>query len=89
MALPEVHWERHVLLPAASPCHSRIVVGMAALLCFINSYDGDFVFDDSEAIINNKVTVSTLQCTPLIYEIPHTAIDRNQYFCIRPITSQC
>ncbi|XP_072556650.1 protein O-mannosyl-transferase TMTC4 isoform X2 [Paramormyrops kingsleyae] len=54
MALPEVHWERHVLLPAASPCHSRIVVGMAALLCFINSYDGDFVFDDSEAIINNK-----------------------------------
>lgn len=23
-------------------------------LCFVNSYDGDFVFDDTEAIINNN-----------------------------------
>ncbi|KAG7467091.1 hypothetical protein MATL_G00149650 [Megalops atlanticus] len=28
--------------------------GHNALLCFMNSYDGEFVFDDSEAIINNK-----------------------------------
>lgn len=33
---------------------ARSVVGILALLCFANSYDGDFVFDDAEAIINNK-----------------------------------
>ncbi|XP_069493105.1 protein O-mannosyl-transferase TMTC4 [Ambystoma mexicanum] len=33
---------------------ARSVVGFLALLCFARSYDGDFVFDDSEAIINNK-----------------------------------
>lgn len=35
-----------------------------ASLCFLNSYDGDFVFDDSEAIINNE----DVQTTPL-YDI--------------------
>lgn len=26
---------------------------MILSLCFVNSYDGDFVFDDTEAIVNN------------------------------------
>ena len=33
---------------------SRITVSSLALLCYVNSCWGDFVFDDSEAIINNK-----------------------------------
>ncbi|OXB68209.1 hypothetical protein ASZ78_014155 [Callipepla squamata] len=33
---------------------AKIVVALISFLCFANSYDGDFVFDDSEAIINNK-----------------------------------
>ncbi|XP_059826492.1 protein O-mannosyl-transferase TMTC4 isoform X2 [Hypanus sabinus] len=32
---------------------AKAVVASLALLCFGISYDGDFVFDDSEAIINN------------------------------------
>uniref|UniRef100_A0A2C9JZX4 dolichyl-phosphate-mannose--protein mannosyltransferase n=1 Tax=Biomphalaria glabrata TaxID=6526 RepID=A0A2C9JZX4_BIOGL len=41
---------------------SSAVVFLVAVLCFINSYDGDFVFDDSEAIENNK---DLLPSTPL------------------------
>ena len=33
------------------------VVFTAAILCFMNSYDAEFVFDDSEAIINNQVQI--------------------------------
>ncbi|XP_067890305.1 protein O-mannosyl-transferase TMTC4 isoform X2 [Heterodontus francisci] len=33
---------------------AKAIIGVFALLCFGISYDGDFVFDDSEAIINNK-----------------------------------
>ncbi|XP_018584638.1 protein O-mannosyl-transferase TMTC4 [Scleropages formosus] len=54
MALSDVRWDQQVPLPKLSSCQSRIVVGLAAVLCFANSYDGEFVFDDSEAIINNK-----------------------------------
>ncbi|XP_061698022.1 protein O-mannosyl-transferase TMTC4 [Syngnathoides biaculeatus] len=54
MAFSEVDWDEDVPLPRLGPVQARISVGLLALLCFINSYDGDFVFDDSEAIINNK-----------------------------------
>ncbi|XP_032534711.1 protein O-mannosyl-transferase TMTC4 isoform X2 [Chiroxiphia lanceolata] len=33
---------------------AKMVVALISFFCFANSYDGDFVFDDSEAIINNK-----------------------------------
>ncbi|KAM9319222.1 protein O-mannosyl-transferase TMTC4 [Gastrophryne carolinensis] len=33
---------------------ARCLVGVLSLMCFANSYNGNFVFDDSEAIINNK-----------------------------------
>lgn len=32
----------------------RILVGVIAFVCYVNSSWGDFVFDDSEAIIGNK-----------------------------------
>jgi len=33
---------------------SVVLVGTAGVICYINSLDGGFVFDDSEAIINNE-----------------------------------
>lgn len=39
------------------PFWAKLVVGFVSLLCFARSYDGDFVFDDSEAIVNNKVCI--------------------------------
>lgn len=32
----------------------KLVLFCLAVLCYANSYDGDFVFDDTEAIVNNK-----------------------------------
>uniref|UniRef100_A0A4W5J9J9 dolichyl-phosphate-mannose--protein mannosyltransferase n=1 Tax=Hucho hucho TaxID=62062 RepID=A0A4W5J9J9_9TELE len=54
MAPTEVNWDHQIPLPKLSPFHAKVAVALVALLCFINSYDGDFVFDDSEAIVNNK-----------------------------------
>ncbi|KAM9850674.1 protein O-mannosyl-transferase TMTC4 [Aulostomus maculatus] len=54
MALCEVYWDQDIPLPKLGPVRAKITVALVALLCFINSYDGDFVFDDSEAIVNNK-----------------------------------
>ena len=39
------------------PFWAKFLVGFASLVCFARSYDGDFVFDDSEAIVNNKVRI--------------------------------
>ncbi|XP_057708604.1 protein O-mannosyl-transferase TMTC4 isoform X3 [Corythoichthys intestinalis] len=54
MALSEIDWDQDVPLPRLGRIQAKVTVGLVALLCFINSYDGEFVFDDSEAIINNK-----------------------------------
>uniref|UniRef100_A0A3Q0T3I4 dolichyl-phosphate-mannose--protein mannosyltransferase n=1 Tax=Amphilophus citrinellus TaxID=61819 RepID=A0A3Q0T3I4_AMPCI len=54
MALTEVYWDHHIPLPKLAPVQAKVTVALVALLCFINSYDGEFVFDDSEAIVNNK-----------------------------------
>eukprot|EP00064_Thunnus_orientalis_P007054 superscaffoldBa00000763_g7073 len=54
MALSEVYWDHLIPLPKLPPVQAKVTVALVALLCFINSYDGEFVFDDSEAIVNNK-----------------------------------
>ncbi|XP_031141495.1 LOW QUALITY PROTEIN: protein O-mannosyl-transferase TMTC4 [Sander lucioperca] len=53
-ALSEVYWDHQIPLPKLAPVQAKVTVALVALLCFINSYDGEFVFDDSEAIVNNK-----------------------------------
>ncbi|XP_047457923.1 protein O-mannosyl-transferase TMTC4 [Mugil cephalus] len=54
MGLTEVYWDHHIPLPKLAPARAKVAVALVALLCFVNSYDGEFVFDDSEAIVNNK-----------------------------------
>ncbi|KAF4087339.1 hypothetical protein AMELA_G00094670 [Ameiurus melas] len=54
MAPCEPLWDQHIPCPKIRALQSRLLVASVALICFINSYDGDFVFDDSEAILNNK-----------------------------------
>lgn len=45
----------HIVPPwLLAPGWARGLVACVSLLCFARSYDGDFVFDDSEAIVNNK-----------------------------------
>ncbi|KAM8855841.1 protein O-mannosyl-transferase TMTC4 [Spinachia spinachia] len=54
MASSEVCWDHYVPLPQLAAARAKVTVALVALLCFMNSYDGEFVFDDSEAIVNNK-----------------------------------
>jgi hypothetical protein len=46
---------------------SVILVGTAAVICYINSLDGGFVFDDSEAIINNDDLKPETPISNLLY----------------------
>uniref|UniRef100_A0A8C6YHY3 Uncharacterized protein n=1 Tax=Naja naja TaxID=35670 RepID=A0A8C6YHY3_NAJNA len=56
MAQGEVNLDHDIPLLTLPPYWAKIIVGLFSIICFVNSYDGDFVFDDSEAIINNKVS---------------------------------
>lgn len=47
----------HIIPSSVPPFWAKLVVGFVSLVCFARSYDGDFVFDDSEAIVNNKVCI--------------------------------
>jgi len=33
---------------------ASVIVFITAIISFVNSYNGEFVFDDAEALINNK-----------------------------------
>ena len=50
---PHRSWDDHLPVPKLTFSHAVGAVFLAALVCFINSYDGAFVFDDSEALLNN------------------------------------
>ncbi|XP_069746588.1 protein O-mannosyl-transferase TMTC4 isoform X3 [Narcine bancroftii] len=54
MLLSEWSLDSTLPIPQLPSPWAKAVVAALALLCFGTSYDGDFVFDDSEAIINNK-----------------------------------
>lgn len=47
-------WDDVIPLPKLSFKRSAWVIFTLAVICFANSYDGDFVFDDSEAVTGNK-----------------------------------
>ncbi|CAH0393458.1 unnamed protein product [Bemisia tabaci] len=46
-------WDASIPLPVLTHRQSRLVVGLLAVLCYVGSLNGDFVFDDSEAVVNN------------------------------------
>ncbi|XP_060047798.1 protein O-mannosyl-transferase TMTC4 isoform X2 [Erinaceus europaeus] len=54
MAEQEAHLDGIVPSSLLPPFRARLAVALVSLACFARSYDGDFVFDDSEAIVNNK-----------------------------------
>ncbi|XP_067670553.1 protein O-mannosyl-transferase TMTC4-like [Haliotis asinina] len=51
---PQPEWDDVLPVPRLHFSVASVLVFCLAVLCFVNSYDGDFVFDDSEAIIGNK-----------------------------------
>ncbi|XP_047494234.1 protein O-mannosyl-transferase TMTC4-like [Penaeus chinensis] len=47
-------WDEDVPAPELPYPAAALLVGICACVCFVNSLSGDFVFDDSEAIVNNS-----------------------------------
>ncbi|CAN7996192.1 unnamed protein product [Ixodes hexagonus] len=47
------HWDRALPVPHWALRFGPCLVVVASLACFANSVGGDFVFDDSEAVVNN------------------------------------
>ena len=48
------NWDQGLPVPCLSYKWAQPLVFIAAVACFANSYNADFVFDDLEALISNK-----------------------------------
>ncbi|KAI8503879.1 Protein O-mannosyl-transferase tmtc4 [Branchiostoma belcheri] len=55
---PAPEWDRFLPVPKLTIEKASVTVCVFALLCFWRSWDGEFLFDDSEAIVNNKDLLS-------------------------------
>ncbi|KAK7090856.1 protein O-mannosyl-transferase TMTC4-like [Littorina saxatilis] len=66
-ATPQKRWDDCLPLPALSPVVTRLILFVVSIVCFVVSYDGDFVFDDSEAIVGNKDLQPERPITDLLY----------------------
>ena len=60
-------WDDCLPLPSFSPTIARVIIFVLSVVCFVISYDGDFVFDDSEAIVGNKDLLPETPVTDLLY----------------------
>ncbi|XP_067669530.1 protein O-mannosyl-transferase TMTC4-like [Haliotis asinina] len=80
-------WDDVLPVPKLSFSVASILVFGLAVLCFVNSYDGEFVFDDLFAITKNK---DILPETPLTAIFSHDfwgqALDEKSHKSYRPIT---
>nr|XP_053627022.1 protein O-mannosyl-transferase TMTC4-like isoform X2 [Cherax quadricarinatus] len=47
-------WDQEIPIPDLPYPAAAFLVGVCACICFVNSLSGEFVFDDSEAIVNNN-----------------------------------
>ncbi|KAL5004274.1 hypothetical protein ScPMuIL_017730 [Solemya velum] len=62
------NWDDTIPIPRLSFSLSALIVAIISVICFINCYDGDFVFDDSEAVVGNQDILPT---SPLLDLFSH------------------
>ena len=60
-------WDDSLPLPSLTPTLARVILFILSVICFAVSYDGDFVFDDSEAIVGNKDLLPETPITDLLH----------------------
>ncbi|KAK3583356.1 hypothetical protein CHS0354_038972 [Potamilus streckersoni] len=59
--------ENFLPIPRLKFRSAAVLVFTVSVVCFCSSYDGNFVFDDSEAIVNNKDLLPESSITDLFY----------------------
>lgn len=73
----------------ALPVHlSSIIVGLIGVIVFTNSVNGKFVFDDSEAVVNNQDVRTETPILNIIYnDFWGTALTHNEsHKSYRPVS---
>ncbi|XP_046370220.2 protein O-mannosyl-transferase TMTC4-like [Haliotis rufescens] len=80
-------WDDVLPVPKLSFSVASVLVFCLAVLCFVNSHDGDFVFDDTWAITKNR---DILPETPLTAVFAHDfwgqLLDEKSHKSYRPLT---
>ncbi|KAJ8309666.1 hypothetical protein KUTeg_011531, partial [Tegillarca granosa] len=81
-------WDDCLPVPKLDFLKAGCIVFIAAVLCFINSYNGAFVFDDSEAILsNNDLKPSTPLNDLFIHDFWGKKLDsKTSHKSYRPLT---
>jgi hypothetical protein len=80
-------WDECLPVPALPPFVAKSIIFLLAVICFAVSYDGAFVFDDSEAVVGNK---DLLPETPLMDILQHdfwgNRLTNKSHKSYRPLT---
>ncbi|CAM1296549.1 Uncharacterised protein g1588 [Pycnogonum litorale] len=83
-----ISWDENLPFPKIPFDKACLLSFVVAVVCFANSYQGRFVFDDSEAIVNNKdVKLSTPLANLFFNDFWGTAVSSNiSHKSFRPLT---
>ncbi|XP_046569589.1 protein O-mannosyl-transferase TMTC4-like [Haliotis rubra] len=83
----ETDWDDVLPVPKLSFSVASVLVFCLAVLCFANSHDGEFLFDDLSAVTRNK---DLLPETPLSHLFAHdfwgNKLDNTSHKSYRPVT---
>lgn len=80
-------WDDALPIPRLSLTSARVIVFILAVFCYANSYDGDFVFDDSEAIVGNDDLQPDTPVSSLLYhDFWGNKLNNRSHKSYRPLT---
>ncbi|XP_067669519.1 protein O-mannosyl-transferase TMTC4-like [Haliotis asinina] len=83
----ESEWDDALPVPKLRFSVASVLVFCLAVLCFVNSYDGDFVFDDEPAIKENKDVLPTTPFSDIFaHDFWGKNLDSRSHKSYRPIT---
>ena len=84
--IQDKRWDDCLPLPLLSALTASCLLFGLAVICFVASYDGEFVFDDAEAILSNK-DVSQNNFSDLIqHDFWGNKLTNRSHKSYRPIT---
>ncbi|XP_067670556.1 protein O-mannosyl-transferase TMTC4-like [Haliotis asinina] len=85
---PQSEWDDVLPVPKLSFSVASVLVFCLAVLCFVNSYDGDFVLDDYVAVLSNKDLLPETPFTNVfVHDFWGNKLDHNSHKSYRPLTT--
>ncbi|XP_067669520.1 protein O-mannosyl-transferase TMTC4-like [Haliotis asinina] len=85
---PQPEWDDVLPVPKLSFSVASVLVFCLAVLCFVNSYDGEFVLDDYVAILNNKDVLPETPFTDIfVHDFWGNKLNYRSHKSYRPLTT--